>query len=111
MISSLSPTIEPKRCRAKVVDHEKFQAIQLIRVGLPSLNSTYHEFSILFYKMVPPLLHNNCGGFHLHLLNFPFVYLYYSTKMTIDESFASIAYEVQQNDNWIDNIQSFELLL
>ena len=51
MISSLSPTIEPKRCRAKVVDHEKFQAIQLIRVGL---NSTYHEFSFLFYKMVPP---------------------------------------------------------
>ena len=50
MISSLSPTIEPKRCRAKVVDHEKFQAIQLIRVGL---NSTYHEFSFLFYKMVP----------------------------------------------------------
>ena len=60
MISSLSPTIEPKRCRAKVVNHEKFQAIQLIRVGL---NSTYHEFSFLFYKMVPPLHHNHCGGF------------------------------------------------
>ena len=73
MISSLSPTIEPKRCRAKVVDHEKFQAIQLIRVGL---NSTYHEFSFLFYKMVPPLHHNHCGGFNLHHLHFPFVYLY-----------------------------------
>ena len=68
MISSLSPTIEPKRCRAKVVDHEKFQAIQLIRVGL---NSTYHEFSVLFYKTVPPLHHNHCGGFHLHI----FIYL------------------------------------
>ena len=78
MISSLSPTIEPKRCRAKVVDHEKFQAIQLIRVGL---NSTYHEFSFLFYKMVPPLRHNHCGGFHIHLFAFPFVYLYYGTKM------------------------------
>ena len=79
MIFSLSPTIEPKRCRAKVVDHEKFQAIQLIRVGL---NSTYHEFSFLFYKMVPPLHHNDCGGFHLHLLGFLFFYLYYSTRMT-----------------------------
>ena len=79
MISSLSPTIEPKRCRAKVVDHEKFQAIQLIRVGL---NSTYHEFSFLFYKMVPPLHHNDCSGFHLHLLDFLFFYLYYSTRMT-----------------------------
>ena len=70
MISSLSPTIEPKRCRAKVVDHEKFQAIQLIRVGL---NSTYHEFSFLFYKMVPPpLCHNHCFMFHLHLFRFPF---------------------------------------
>ena len=66
MISSLSPTIEPKRCRAKVVDHEKFQAIQLIRVGL---NSTYHEFSFLFYKMVSPLHHNHCGDLHLHFLD------------------------------------------
>ena len=79
MISSLSPTNEPKRCRAKVVDHEKFQANQLIRVGI---NSTYHEFSVLFYKMVLPLHHNHCGVFHLHLLDFLFVYLYYSTRMT-----------------------------
>jgi hypothetical protein len=71
MTSSLSPTIEPKRCRAKVVDHEKFQAIQLIRVGL---NSTYHEFSFLFYKMVPLLHHNHWGGFHLYLLSLSSTY-------------------------------------
>ena len=81
MISSLSPTIEPKRCRAKVVDHEKFQAIQLIRVGF---NSTYHDFSFLFYKTVPPLHHNHCGGFHLHStpFYFPFVYSIGSPPLT-----------------------------
>jgi hypothetical protein len=76
MISSLSPTIEPKRCRAKVVDHEKFQAIQLIRV---SINSTYHEFSFLFYKMVSPLRHNHCGGF---IYTFWISFFLHSTRMT-----------------------------